>query len=157
VFHLDHGGTRVGKRVQKSQSLIGRLDGLVEFLDLEFVFLMLLFSDEGVLSKGLAVEVHVVVDLADAVLDLITTGDEELVDGVVHAGNIGLSIADVLFKGNNNGVVLVSAGLEVELQLLEVGVQVFDQFFDGGKEFIDWAFHSGMKLHQVQQSLAEAS
>lgn len=74
---------------------------------------MFLFSEEGVLSKGLSVEFHVVLDGLNAGFNLGFSGLEEVEDDIFHTGDIGFSILDILFVLDNEGVVLIGSGLEV--------------------------------------------
>lgn len=92
---------------------------------------MLLLTDKSLLLDDLAVVVLVLVDLTNVLLDLGAAGQQQVVDHVVHAGNVLFSVTDVLFKGDNSAVVLVGAALEVNVQDLETVVEVLDELLDG--------------------------
>jgi hypothetical protein len=113
LLDLDQGG--VGEGLNQSEGLIDSGSGVVEFFNLSLVFGVLLLTEEGVLVDGLSVESDVLVDRVDFVLDLLSSGVKQVVQDVLHAGNVGNSVLDVLLQLDHQSVVLVSSLLEVEL------------------------------------------
>lgn len=137
---LDQGG--IGQRFEEGEGLINVGGGGVEFFNLGFIIGMLLFSDQSVLSDSLSVETDVLLDGVDSLLDLLSSGDEKVVDNVVHSSNVLFSVLDILGQLDDEGVVLVGSDLVIELELFKFLVQVLDQFFDGSDELLDGTLDS---------------
>lgn len=95
LLDLDEGG--VGEGLDEGEGFIDSGGGGIEFFNLGFIVSMFLFSEEGVLSDGLSVEIDVLVDGVDSGLDLLLSRDEEVIDDVFHSGDISLGVLDVLF------------------------------------------------------------
>lgn len=149
LLHLQHGGVVEG--FQESESLIDGSSGLVVLTNLGLISLMLLLSDESLFSDHLAVVGLVVVDLLDCLLDLGSAGNEEVVDHVVHAGNVLLGILDVLLKGNDGAVVFVGTTLEINLELLDTVIEVLNEFLDGINELLNWALNLSVEREEVKE------
>jgi hypothetical protein len=65
--------------------------------------------------------------------------------------DIDISILDLLGKSNNVGVVFRSSQTEATLSLLELVIEVFNQFFDGFDELVDWSLDHGVELYHMEE------
>lgn len=112
---------------------------------------MLLFSDEGVFSEGLSVLGLVFLDVLDLGSELLSSGDQEVGDDVVSSVDIDFGILDVLVEFDDETVVLVGSGLEVEFQLFKGVVKVANEFLNCFQELLDGALCHRVELNQVEE------
>lgn len=75
------------------------------------VLLALKFS----LVSGLAVVFLVILEGGDLVLELLSSGEEEVVKSVLGSVDVNVSVLDVLLVAQNQRVVLIGSGGEIEL------------------------------------------
>jgi len=100
---------------EEGKSIIDGSGGVVQFSDLSIELFMSLFSEEIGLFEGLSVIFLIFDEGVDSGLELGSSGNEEIVEGVFRSGDIDVSILDVLFVGQNQGIVFVGSDSEIEL------------------------------------------
>lgn len=100
---------------------------------------MLLLSGEGDLVQLLSVGALELLELLDLLSQLASSGLEEVLEGVIGSLDVDGSVLDVLLQSQDLGVVLVGSDVVIEFQLLELFVQVGDQFLDSGDQFLNRA------------------
>jgi hypothetical protein len=116
---------------------------------------VILFTEECVFSKSLSIESNIVLDLSHIFLDLSSSWVKEIVDNVVHTGNILFSITDILFEGDDSGVMFISTSREICLKVLELFIKIFNKFLYGIDKFLDWSLDGSMKTQEVEESSSE--
>lgn len=91
---------------------------------MEFVGFVLLFSDKTSLVKVLSVFGLVLLDSLDSVLELVSAGNQKVLNGVLNSIDIDFSVLDVLVQGDDLAVVLSSSLLEIEFKLFKGIIQI---------------------------------
>lgn len=86
----------------------------------------------------------------DVLLDLETTGLQQIIHEIISSTNIDLGILHLLGQLSDEGVVLVGTGTEIKFQFLKVILEVGKELFNSLDELIDWATSKGVEFSHVQ-------
>jgi len=115
---------------------------------------VLLLSNEGDFVQLLSVGLLELLEFLDLLSQLASSGLEQVLEGVISSLDIDGGVLDVLFQRHDQSVVLVSSDVEVEIQLLELIVQISNQFFDSGDQFLNWTSDHGVQVNQLEDGSA---